>query len=288
MSAIWIAAALAAMAPAMALDCIGYELQGSLPADGAVAQPLNALVLVQAASDRPDALSVLVRDGKTGTPIPAEIRAEHVGTIAQWVLRPDGLLEPVHLYQIEVHDEDDTILSALSFSTGTTTDEEPPSEPAVLSASSSHDTDTWGEWYAWTVEVSPAIDASGVRYQLELADSADFTDPLVRTGLQERVRLYDSPCNTDPAAQLDAATTWLRVSAVDVAGNISGSAVFEPPGPDTSGDTGTPDDEDSGTAKESEGGCSATGRAGSPLAAWSALVGLLGVLRRRRSATARG
>lgn len=271
---------LVSSAPAWALDCVDYELRGSLPARDAVDQPVNAQVVVQTYSFFAEGLSVVLLDGVTGAAVSVSETTSHFGTSGQWRLIPTAPLSPGQDYHVEIRDTEGTLRDTISFATGSAQDDTPPTAPSVLSAESSQETDTWGDWNTWSLALSPATDAHGVLYELELSPNEDFSGSFIRIGLDEAPFLRDTPCETDEVATWDAETTWIRVRAIDVAGNASDSTTAEPPGPS---DTGTPteEEEEEESGKSEEGGCATLGGTASS-AGLLGLVGLVGLLARRR------
>ena len=113
-------------------------------------------------------------------------------------------------------------------------------------------------------------DFSDVWYRIELAEDASFSDAVVRGAGPNGIAFYDNPCQSDSAAFLDPATTWVRVTAIDAAGNESDSVAAVPGEPSATGTTGN----------TGNTGCSSAGLV--QLDALALTLGMLGLFWRTR------
>jgi MYXO-CTERM domain-containing protein len=138
-----------------------------------------------------------------------------------------------------------------------------PERPTLLQARSVQWQTEQGDWQALEIPLGRRPNEPVVYEVRFSSDGPSFEgDPLLAADASAIV-FSDGPCGGDPAAHFEPDTFWVEVVAVDLAGNRSRPAVLEP------------------GARRS--GCqTATGPAGA-----FALLGLLGLRRRRPRAAAR-
>jgi hypothetical protein len=218
--------ALALSAPAAALDCIDRDITGALPADESVDQPINALVTVRVYGSAQ--FSELILRDEDDRKIAGTSQVFPAGSDAVVVFTPDGLLAPGVTYAAEVEWDDGQVDAAQTFTTVDEEDTEVPTEPEVVSVTQSHEEDEWGNWDSLLVDVQPATDANGLRYEVKISTDEAFTSPFVRFQFARGEQFTNDPCSIDEVALLDPAGLFVEVTAIDVAGNRSDGTLSEP------------------------------------------------------------
>ncbi|MEL6346999.1 MAG: hypothetical protein AAFV53_28050 [Myxococcota bacterium] len=275
--------------PAQALDCVDYELQGSMPAHESTDLPINARMVLKIYAWSTDDMTVRMVEDVSGDDVATSIETFDEATQAFLIVTPDADLSPSTAYRVEIL-RDDAVEDIVRFTTGTGADETAPSDPSVLDTDFQSQTDEWGDWNTFSVDIDPSTDErTAVMYRIEIGDET-FSAPLVRYALSAQARMSDDPCNSDEAGNSDPAAVWVQVSAIDAAGNVSGSDVYEPEeetgGGEDSGDPGDSGDPVGSGDDDSEDGDSADGCAvvSAPAAMSLVMMGLLAAgTRRRRS-----
>lgn len=230
------ALALLSLLPAAhALDC-AVGIADSLPRDAATNVPVNARPIVQTfgeplvatGSAEGDLRALRLVHAETGAVVPASVQALTEGTRRTYQLSPTSELAADTPFRLEAIAPGGDAEPIAEFRTGDLADWSAPASATIDHVAQTTDEDTWGTWQAFTIDLSPVTDASGVRYQVELADNAAFEGALLRTSLSSAVELQDNPCSLDEAAALAPEATWVRVTAIDLADNPSSEAVAEP------------------------------------------------------------
>ncbi|MFT7518457.1 MAG: hypothetical protein ACI9MC_000588 [Kiritimatiellia bacterium] len=245
--------------PALALSCLDRGVTSSLPERDAEQVPSNAIISLQTLGSPID---VHLQAVGAQDPIDAALSREDQGSGQLIVLDPTLDL-PAGQYEVVVNwENDETWQENVQFTVVDAQDDHAPAAPTVLSTDHRVRNDVWGRWESFRVELSDADEP--VRFELELADNPEFTDSNFRAAFYSDFSLWDSPCDSDPLAASRAKNTWIRVRAIDIAGNSSAKQDVEP-----------------------MGGCSSLA---APIGGGSVLIlalGLLGVRRRRSSTLAR-
>ena len=264
-------AALLASSPAHALSCQPSYLAEVLPIDDAEGVPVNTVPVLRIAGASPpgsgawDEVSVTLTDLSTGAVLDAalEVVEADTPTLETWRLVPTHNLPPDRQLSLVVADSDGWINEEIRFSTGSQTDLEAPGAASANHLSYTERSDEWGYWRALHVDLESDRAEDGAWWRIELSEDRDFTDPLVRATLGPSSRFADDPCTADAAALAPNAELWVRVTAVDAAGNEAEPQVshFD--------------------ARTASVGCSTAGARTGPLQGLAGLVGLLALARRR-------
>lgn len=255
---------LVAALPAHALDCMPWSLGDSLPADGAVDVPLNAMpaVALYGGADPDNGLTVALLDAE-GAAVDASLELLAEGDPAWYQVVPVETLQPSSAYTLEVAvaDHDWMEDARITFSTGEATDDAAPAPAGIDGVSQSSDPGgDWGPEHELVVQGYGGEDDHGPLFLVEFSDDEAFSDPLVRMRGESPQRFFHGLCTFDDAATLYADTQWIRVTPIDIAGNRGEASVLAP--------------------GEGDGkGCSVLG--GLQLGWLGALVGLAAVARRR-------
>jgi hypothetical protein len=214
---------------ALALDCDFSSFHDTLPVDGATEVPLNGRVSVVAA-DVDNSVELWSSDGVTQVDIALQ-QVDLGGGKYLNELTPSEALVANTAYEVRLF-EDAILFATRTFTTGTTEDHESPTNTSFVDVRQQVETDEWGDWAEFAIDLEPSIDASPFWYEVELASDASFVGSWTRFSVRpEGARFFDGPCSVDPAALLSAEATHVRVRAVDVAGNAS-AVVDHAPAPD--------------------------------------------------------
>lgn len=248
-------------------ECPDPAFGGTLPAKEALDVPTNASVRWEILSGEPVAGTHRL------------IRVEDEAVVAS----SDGsaltaTLDPFTVFRLELL-LDDVVADQVRFVTGEGPDKKPPDPPSLRSI----------QWL--TIENSYSADRGGTELTLEFyrpsevvawrvewaADSGFTVDPSGPHDYFDEVtaRLGGTYlCELRPGGDVDPTTDWIRVWAVDQAGNVSDPTVIAPhavehdvrdesehwedddPEESVSRDSGTPDD---GKPNDEGGGCATTG-----------------------------
>ncbi len=212
--------ALSISSPAWALSCLDWEVQGALPASGAVEVPTNARIVVQVYSWDDSQSAPILRDAD-GNEVATTIDAHDAGSEVTFFLTPGEPLAPGP-YTVEVERAwDGAPEVATSFVVGDAADVTPPLPPTIVDVRGDHDTDEWGDWDDLTVEMpQDSLDDNGVIYELTITDTTS-DQTWLRYSLSPTASLSDNPCSDDDAALVLAHRANVDVRALDVAGNSS-------------------------------------------------------------------
>ena len=252
--------------PAHALSCTSIQVGATLPADGAVSVPVNALPTVELYLEQPLEHVQLELMTDEGVRVEAEQVVLTGGDPLLVQLQPVETLEEDREYAIvvnEVYGSGELFrVSEVGFRTGVDVDLEPPEDADI--ARVRHDVALDGEWgdvYDLRVHIDGGQDPSGAMFRIELSDDSDFSNPIERIRLASPALISHGLCTGDEAARLEVDDMWMRVTPIDVAGNTGTAAVREPV-------------EDS----DKEGGCNHI--SASQLGWLGVLMGLIGALRR--------
>ena len=237
---------LLAIQPSHALSCADLSIYPLSPVADSVSVPLNVQPTFDVISY---AGTIALVDSsiygvrlvdEDGSVLPSQVFSQDSESGYTFTLLPEASLEPDTDYDLEwTSNEGETWFEFSAFTTGLTDDDPPPSAPTPGALTSTDETDEWGRWAQLALELqTESTDDSGVWYRIELAEDASFSDAVVRGAGPNRIAFYDNPCQSDSAAFLDPATTWVRVTAIDAAGNESDSVAAVPGEPSATGTTG--------------------------------------------------
>ena len=226
--------------PSHALSCLEASLSPLSPAADSADVPLNAvptfsMLSYQDVASRIDAGDYRFRlIDDAGDTIDTElITVDDVGSHTFSLAPADGLA-PQTGYTVEWStDGGESWSESSSFTTGLSEDDTPPSHPTPGTLSQTEETSEWGLWAQLSVAVDvESTDSSDIWYRVELSGDEDFSDPVVRGAPADQIVFYDNPCESDAAALLDPETSWVRLTAIDAAGNESDTVVGEAADPD--------------------------------------------------------
>lgn len=224
--------ALSLVPQAEALSCLEGP-DAPLPADGAVDVPTDVQVRVAMHWADTDTYSLHLLD-ELGQEVAATLEmVENPGSSDLAWVRPDAELSPNSSYSLHagMNEQiwDDWALT--TFTTGSAAQSDSPEAPAVLSVERDRGTDIWGSWDWLRIEVDSAAPAS---FLIEVATDETFSDARQAhvtewNGGEGELELLvgDGLCGGNMPL-LDG-ERWVRVAAVDYAGNISDFAAAEAP-----------------------------------------------------------
>jgi|GEM_PF-3394419 len=214
--------AVALAMPAHALDCAGVAVGDILPADGAVDVALNARPHLEVFGQSDRMVLVLLEDGVEREDAAWEQVAE--GDPEVWQLSPSTELLADTTYTL-IATEDSGVdepwtMAEQSFTTGNSTDTTAPDSLDKVYTDHEHDTSEWGPSSSLWMNMQGGDDASGTTWVLELSERGDFSDTITRVRLTAPAEVAHGWCTFDSAGELDPDTTRVRVTPVDLAGNV--------------------------------------------------------------------
>jgi hypothetical protein len=222
MRTILILASLFHASTGFALSCEESGLQGSAPATTAVDVPVNAELVFSMLGD--NLRDLVLVDAGTGAELPYSLTSQTEGLRTVYSVTPDELLSADTDYDLSWRGPSESY--TLELTTGAEVDETPSVAPIIDQVVADSVTDEWGTWYRFDVvyafDTLDSVDP-GDRYEVEIADNPDFNDATVRTAYGSPSRFGADPCwssDGDFVKETDL-RQWVRVTAVDMAGNRS-------------------------------------------------------------------
>ena len=210
-----------APAPAFALSCL-WGLYDSSPRHGATGVPTNVGFVLKYWNTGPETEGVTLRDVSGDELVPIDIAT---GEDAMTV---KAHLEPHREYLLTAPSArtDEERYHVIPFWTGGGPDDDAPDAPEITALYASVGSDEWGEWKWLVVETDLGEVSNEVILEGEIATDDVFSDARRYTSLSHMLRVGDGPCGGNHA-DIAAAGYFVRVRAVDTAGNASGWTTYE-------------------------------------------------------------
>lgn len=174
--------------------------------------PINAVISVWLLWVDLDVYPLTLRLSDTQEEVPATYTDVGINGLVR--IEPEEDLMPNTKY--EVFESSFMHQTVLQFTTGEERDDTPPNAPEILDVSKDYGFDMWGSW-KWLDLSLNEKEANGY-YKIEVSRTSDFSnseityvkDPYIGSGL------CSSNIDMDPSA-----VQWIKVTAIDVAGNES-------------------------------------------------------------------
>ncbi|MCA9566385.1 MAG: hypothetical protein KC656_01025 [Myxococcales bacterium] len=202
---------LLAATPASALTC--YRGPYAVNVDDTRLVPTNVRFFFEVRLMGPDEEIKIELTGPRGVKIPVEI-VERSPTHA--VAVPTYELAPRTVYRIKDQVEG---LVDVTFRTGDGPDRSTPERPRLQSLEREHSESRFGLIDRLLAVVEPASDAS--HWELELADDFSFVHPLVARSADPAISAGQERCSATVEGYDRTRSYYVRVRAVDAAGNRS-------------------------------------------------------------------
>lgn len=201
--------------PARALDCASGIL-ATLPESGADGVPTNAILsLYYSDYSAPPASAEISLTDSSGAPV--DILVDIEGDVLR--IRPEELLSPQTGYTLEIIDDRWT-RTTLPFRTGDGEDLVRPVVPELLSIERVYETDQWGERAGIAVEIAePSEDE--IFWEYEISQSEDFLDAAIVRSPFPSTLLGRDFCGESWPEYDSYPEYFIRVRAIDLAGNAS-------------------------------------------------------------------
>jgi hypothetical protein len=181
--------------------------------------PINVVPTIWFANAQSEDFDMSLRD-ETGNIIEADFVESTFNTIQ---ILPVEDLAPQSTYQISI--DEPYNYKFTSFTTGDVLDEEPPTAPTIYEITHENTSDVWGDSNELILDIEIE---DGSFAMIEVAYTEDFLDAEVvfAEDYNGRIWLGSGPCgSTMQSNPYDV--FWIRVSAVDQAGNISEGTVVQ-------------------------------------------------------------
>lgn len=215
--------------PARALDCAGGIL-ATRPESGAEDVPTNTILSLYYSDYGlpPSGAEVSLIDG-SGAPV--DILVDIAGDVLR--VLPTAPLSPRTGYTLEIIDDRWT-RSSLLFRTGDGEDLVRPAEPNLLSLERIYEADEWGERAGIAVEIEQPGDV--VFWEYEISQSEDFLDSILIRSPFPSTLLGRDYCGESWPQYESYLYYFVRVRAIDLAGNASDFVQRELPGESRRGD----------------------------------------------------
>jgi hypothetical protein len=219
-------AALALPLPASALSCAWGPTE-FFPVDGATHVPTNVVVRVVVFGEPTGEEAALFLVDAAGAEVPwtRAVVSEGEAGSSVWSFTPDEPLVASERYQI-VRSTVDSPSAFVTFTTGAGPDTTPPDAPMIEEIRRDTGLNEWGSWHHHDIRL--AQPGEPIFARVEVSDNPDFSGSRVveaavfHDGDSFRTVVGNGLCGGE--LDLSRSDKFVRVSAIDRAGNVSATA----------------------------------------------------------------